>query len=215
MACSATGNVADAGLAVGGLQSSDTDSVFDDQVIAQRILVSETLAVNFDGTCIGRGPVAHIEDLVARSKIFAGIAMAPEAPLHLQRLLLIHQWHGVDRAMTGVAAHPLRDVNAVIKEDEVGKLIDARPLQRFTGSIAGSNGLKQRRIGPDLGVAVHAGFRWRDSGVAGGFHRSVTVAAIDAESGDVMLVAEGNGLRLANASIGHVRRTLNGVTDPD
>ena len=49
MACSATGNVADAGLAVGGLQSSDTDSVFDDQVIAQRILVSETLAVNFDG----------------------------------------------------------------------------------------------------------------------------------------------------------------------
>jgi hypothetical protein len=36
----------------------------------------------------------------------------------------------------------------------------------------------------------------------------VTVAAVDAESGDVMLMAEGNGLRFAYASVRDVGGTL-------
>jgi hypothetical protein len=37
----------------------------------------------------------------------------------------------------------------------------------------------------------------------------VTVAAVDAESGDVVLVAKGDGLRLAYASVRNVGGTLN------
>ena len=84
MACAATRDVAHTGLAIGSFQSSDTNSVFGDQVITQRILIGETFPVNFDGTYIGRWPVAHIEDLVPRPQILAGIAMAAKAPLHLQ-----------------------------------------------------------------------------------------------------------------------------------
>ena len=43
----------------------------------------------------------------------------------------------------------------------------------------------------------------------------MTVPAVDAESGDVMLMTERHGLRLAYALVGYIWGTLNGVTDPD
>ena len=50
MACAAAGDIANAGLAVGGLQLTDAHSVFLDQVIAERSLVGEALIVHLDGT---------------------------------------------------------------------------------------------------------------------------------------------------------------------
>src|SRR5580700_8106144 len=86
--------------------------------------------------------VAHIEHLIPRPQIVLGRAMATQTPLHLQRLLLIHQRHPVNRTVAGVAPHALRDMNAVIEEYEVRKLVDPRPLQRFTRAVAGANGLE-------------------------------------------------------------------------
>ncbi len=140
--------------------------------------------------------------------------MTAEAPLHLERRLLIHQGHLVDWTVTGIAADPLGDMNAVIEVDEVRKLVDARPLQRFAGAIAGAHGLEQLGIGPDLRMAVHAGLGGRNASEARGLHRSVTVATVDAQSGDMMLMAERDRLGLAHAGIGNVRRALDLVSDP-
>ena len=63
-------------------------------------------------------------------------------------------------------------------------------------------------------MAVHAGLRRRNAREAGCLYRGVAVATIDAQAGDVMLMAERNRLRLANARIRHVGRTLNFVQDP-
>src|SRR5208282_130175 len=108
----------------------------------------------------------------------------------------------------GVAANALIDVNAVIEIDEVGELVDSRPLQRLAGAVAGADRFQERRVGPDLRVAVHAGLGGRNAGEARSLDRRVAIAAVNAESGDVMLVAEGHGLWLAHSSIGDVRRTL-------
>jgi len=38
------------------------------------------------------------------------------------------------------------DVNAVVEINEIGQLVDARPLQRLAGAVAGANGLKHRSV---------------------------------------------------------------------
>src|SRR5579863_538999 len=158
--------------------------------------------------------VAHVEYLITRAEIVLRSAMASEAPLHLQRFLLIHQRHRVDRAVAGIAADAFGDVNAVIEINEIGKLVDARPLQRLAGTVAGAHRFEQLGIGPDLRVAIHAGLGWRNTGETRGLNRSVAITAIDAESGDVMLMAEWDRLRLAHSGVGHVGGSLNDVKNP-
>lgn len=209
----ATRYIADADLAVGSFYSSDTNLILGDQICPERILIGESAAIHTDGVGRRGWLVAHVENLVARAEILARMAMASQAPLHLQGFRLVHQGHLVDRAVAGVAADALGDVNAVIEINEVGELVDAGPLQRFAGAVAGANGLKELGVGPDLRVAVHARLGRRDSGEAGGLDRGVTVAAVDAESGDMMLMAERDGLRLADAGIGHKGRALHDVND--
>jgi hypothetical protein len=121
MACTATGDIADADLAVGSFRHmSDTNLVFADQACAERILIGKSTVIHGDGVaCRGR-PVTHIKHLIARAEILAGIAMAAQAPFHLQTFLLVHQRHLVDRPVTGVTADALGDVNAVIEIDEIG-----------------------------------------------------------------------------------------------
>jgi hypothetical protein len=66
--------------------------------------------------------------------------------------------------VAGVAAYTLADVNAVIKINEIRKIIDAIPDQRLSGAIAFPNWLKQWRSHPDLRVAIHARLGRRNSG---------------------------------------------------
>jgi len=133
---------------------------------AQFSLLGETLTIYYNWIRARGLLVAHVENLVARAQILFRRAVAVQAPLHLQSGLLIHQRHLVDRAVAGVATNSLVDVNAVIEKNEVGKLVHPRPLQRFAGAVAGADGLKQLRVGPDLRVAVHAGLSGRDAGKA-------------------------------------------------
>ena len=64
-------------------------------------------------------------------------------------------------------------------------------------------------------MTIHARLGRGDAGKTGTLDRGVTVAAIDAQSGNVMLMAERDRLRLANTGVGHIGGTLYGVTDPD
>src|SRR3954453_12239269 len=158
--------------------------------------------------------VPHIEDLVPRTQIVLRSAMTPQTPLHLQRLRLVHQRHLIDGAVTRVATKSLGHMDAVIEEDEIRDLIHTRPLQRLAGAVAGPYWFEQLGIGPDLRVAVHAGLRRRNSGKARGLNRRVAVAAINAEAGHVMLVAEWPRLRLADPRVCDIGGTLDRVSDP-
>jgi len=184
------------------------------QCCAQRGLIRIGLAVHRNWIRAARLLVFHVEDLIARAEVLLRSTMASEAPFHLQRFLLVHQRHLIDRAVARVAADTLGHVNAVVKENEVGERVDARPLQRFARAIAGADGLKQLGVRPDLRMAVHTGLRRRNPGETGGFDRCMAVAAVDAESGDVMLMAERNRLRLADAGRSHIRRALDDVEGP-
>ncbi len=214
MARAAAGDVAYARLAVFGFHFADANFVFGDQVRAKSILICETLPIHRDRIVASRRLITHIKDLITGTQILAWIAMASQAPLHLQTFLLVHQRHLVHRPVAGIATDALGDVNAVIEIHEVGELIDARPLQRFARPVAGAHGLEQLGVRPDLRVAIHAGLRWRNSGEARCLDRGVAVAAIDPESGNVVLMAERNRLRLAHAGVGHERRSLDQVNNP-
>ena len=76
---------------------------------------------------IGRRHVVDAEYGLARTHVTLGVAMAVEAPLHLQRLFLPHQRHAIDLAVAGRAADAFVHVNAVVEVDEVGQVVHARP----------------------------------------------------------------------------------------
>src|ERR1041385_938323 len=173
------------------------------------------MAVEDHRTRAGWRLVAHVEYLIARAEVVLRSAVTAEAPLHLQRFLLVHQRHRVDGAVAGIAADALGDVNAVIEINEVGGRVDPRPLQRLAAAIAGAHRFEQLGIGPDLRVAVHAGLGGRNAGKARSLDRSVAITAVDAQSGDVVLMAEGDGLRLAHSGESDIRRSLDRIADPD
>ena len=58
-------------------------------------------------------------------------------------------------------------------------------------------------------MAVDAGLGRRDAGKARLLNRGVTVAAVDAQPGHMVLVAKRDRLRLSHSGIRDVRRALN------
>ena len=98
---------------------------------------------------IGRAPI-HVEDLVARTDVFFRCAMAIEAPFHIQRAGFPRELHLVQLAVASDAANPMIDVDAVIKKDEIGGLIDAVPMQRLVGGQTVADRGEQRSVFPDL-----------------------------------------------------------------
>src|SRR6266581_4393492 len=105
-----------------------------------------------------------------------------------------HQRHLVDPAMARHTANAFVDMDAVIEVDKIGQVMDSDPGERCIGAQAGTHGLEHGTLSPDLGVAVHTGLRRRNASHRGFLHKGVTVAAVDAETADVMLMAEGHRL---------------------
>src|ERR1019366_6673809 len=109
-----------------------------------------------------------------------------------------------DRTVAGVAPHSLIDMNAVIEKNEIGELIHPRPLQRLAGAVAGADRFEQLSVGPDLRMAVHTSLGGRNAGETRSLNRGVAVAAVNAEPGNVMLMAERHGLRFSHSGVGDV-----------
>jgi hypothetical protein len=85
-------------------------------------------------------------------------------------------------------------VDAVIEIDEIGKIVDPIPAKRLVLAKAGPYRLEHVAVSPDLFVTVHADRGGRDTGERANFDSIVTIPAIDADSGDMMLMAERNRL---------------------
>ena len=90
----------------------------------------------------------------------------------------------------------------------IGKIVHARPNQRLVGAIAFANGFEIVGVGPNLRVAVHAGLGRGYACEARFLDGGVTVLTLNAESGDVVLMAEWDRLLRAHTLIGPIRRAL-------
>ncbi len=121
------------------------------------------------------------------AQIHRRIAVAVQAPLHLQGVLRIHQRHLVDASMTTGAADALIHVNVAIEVNEVRKVVDTNPLDGGSRRPAHALALKIIGVGPDLRVTVDTGLGGWNSCIGRLLYLRVAVLALQAETFDVML----------------------------
>jgi len=154
------------------------------------------------------GLPAHVENLFSRSQELLWLAMATQAPFHLQRVFLAHQRHTIHGPMASVTTHAFLNMNRMVEVCEIGKVVDAGPANRRAVLKTISHRPEDVACGPNLGVTVHANRRRGDTGKRGRLNRRMTVAAIDAEPGHMVFVAERHGLLSRHILIGDVRRAI-------
>src|SRR5690349_7849010 len=141
--------------------------------------------------------------------------MAFDAPGHLERLLLPHERHAIDRTVTRRASHAFVYVDAVIEVRKVGQVVDSRPRDRTSCAETRAHGLEERARRENLRVAVHARLRRRNPGKGRPLDRRVTVATVDAVARDVTLVAELNGLLACDVHLRDPRRGVHSIEEPE
>ena len=130
--------------------------------------------------------------------------MALQAKSHGERLRLVGKRHGVNLAMTTLAAHPFGDMNTVVEIYVSREVGDSVPDDRRIVGKARADRGKKRGIGPDLRMAGHTRHGGRQPRACGGFDRGVAKAAVKPQAGDMVLMAERNGLRDHSAHVTHV-----------
>src|SRR4051812_41668285 len=166
------------------------------------------------GLVLRRRP-GHVENRLARAQGGGGVAVAVEAPAHRERGGLAHQRHLVHAPVAGRAADAVRDVDAVVEIDVTRQVVDAPPAQGAVLGEACAHGGQHAGVGPDLGMARHAGLGRREAGEARLRDRGVAVAAFDSELPDMVLMAERHRLLARDVLLGHIGRAHDGVTEPD
>jgi hypothetical protein len=148
----------------------------------------------------------HVVNLIERPQHRFRIAMAIDAPSHIQRRCLEDQRHLIDGSVARGTAYAFRHVDAVIEIHVVGQPMHAHPVDRLVGAVAFAHGLKISNVVEEHRVAIHAGLGRRYAGGRGTLYARVAVAAIDAVVADVVLVAELNRLVARDVLIGQIRR---------
>lgn len=97
--------------------------------------------------------------------------------------------------MAALAADALSDVNAVVEIDVVRYVGDAPPHDGLVCGEAVAHRSEQGGVRPDLGVTGHADVGRGHPCVRRLFDAAVTKAAVNTQSGHVMLMAKGHRLR--------------------
>lgn len=182
--------------------------VFSYQVQSKGVLVCERLPVDREWTICRRLFVSHVENLVARSQVFFRSPVAIETPLHLQRCVVVHQRHSIDGTVTGIASHTFVDVNTVVKVNEIRKIVDPCPNQRFVSTKTFPHRLQHRGLRPYLRMTIDAGFGGWNPGETRLLHRCMTVSTVDPQTSYMVLMAEGYWLRSDHPSVSGVGRSL-------
>lgn len=96
--------------------------------------------------------------------------------------------------MAGHTANAVVHVDAVIKEDKIGRPVDAIPRQSSVIGQAIPEGRQHRRLFPNLRMARHTGFSGRQTGKGRFLDACVAVTAVESQPENVMFVAEGHRL---------------------
>ena len=116
--------------------------------------------------------------------------MAIQTPLHVQGLCLPRQWHLVDPTVTGFAADSFMYVDTMVEINKVRQVVYARPLERSIFSQACSHRFESWTVRPHLFMAVHADFCGRNPRERASLDADMTISAIYAETGYMVLMAE-------------------------
>lgn len=148
----------------------------------------------------------HIEDLGLRPDELFRFAVTCQAPLHLQRVLLIDGRHIVDLAVTCRTSDTFSYVNTVIEICKLGQVVNSFPFDRDVISKTCANRFEIRAVIPDLAMTVHTGLRRRHTGGRGRLDGRVTVTAVDAIVTDVVLMTELHRLLLFEIAARQIRR---------
>lgn len=115
--------------------------------------------------------------------------MAIETPTHAQGLVHTDDFHLIDTAMARHTTDAYVEMNRVIEERVVGKLVHAHPFDRLTRAEAFTHRLETRRVLLYDRMATHARLRWRNHRLRRTFDVRVAVATIDAKLTRVQSVA--------------------------
>src|SRR5439155_6877559 len=154
-----------------------SDLVFRRQFLARFQLICGSLPI-------------HVKNLISRPQNALRIAMAVQAPFHLQCRRLKNQRHLIDLPMARRAAHALVRVNAVIEINVVGQPMYTHALNWFIIPVAGANRFQVPRGVEQHRMTIHARFGGRHARRRGHFHAGMTVPAVDPVIPHVMFVAE-------------------------
>ena len=111
--------------------------------IRQRLNVVLPNQLTAEFGLIGRIHIIDVEDLRFRADVPLRLPVTVYAPVHVQRVHPVRQRHLIYLAVARGATDALVDVNAVIEINEVGKIVNARPLDGFSARPAIANGLCQ------------------------------------------------------------------------
>jgi len=105
------------------------------------VLAHEPLPV---GELIFRGSPDRIEHVLPRPEVLFRVAVAVQAPRHVEAFRLPHQGHGADRSVVLGAARARPDVHGMVEVDESGRSLirvqrsgwPVRQLSRTGASMA-------------------------------------------------------------------------------
>ena len=122
--------------------------------------------------------------------------------------------HLIHAPVAGRTANAFLHVNAVIEKNEIGQLIDALPMEWLLRRETLPDRREHGRLRPNLRMTGHAGFGRRHAGECGFFDGRMAITAIDAEPGNVMLMAERHWLRDRNILFGRIGRAIHRYTTP-
>lgn len=131
--------------------------------------------------------------------------MAVETPPHTQRFGLSNFFHGRDVTVTSGAIDRGANVNRVVEERVIRKIVHPDPSDGLAGRHAVAKGLECLTVACDETMAIHARLRRRKRCHRRYLDARVTVAAIDLELAGVQCVAERNRLTRHVADVGICR----------
>src|SRR5262249_37492431 len=144
-----------------------------------RALIASLLVVTDDA--IHRGRVLRVVHV---------LPVAGDAPAHLERRILVHDLHGLDRPVTVLALDPGPDVPLVVELDVRRELVDLDPRHLLAALEVAGELDDLRPVGARQLVAAHAGADRRKVGDRRLVGAVVTVEAVHAEGVGMDLMAE-------------------------
>ena len=130
----------------------------------------------------------EVEDLIIRSQIVFGVAMAIQAPRHAVWLGDLNDRHVIDRPVAAETTDAPVHVRRVIIVNVINRAIEPHPFDWFTAFPTLLHRLQLGIVLCNLRVAIHARRSVRHVRLCGHFHKAVTISTIHPQLGDVNIM---------------------------
>jgi hypothetical protein len=113
------------------------------------------------------------------AKVGCRVLMTLNAPGHGEWFFNFNHFHLIHPTMAFDATDTFIHVSTVVEKSIIRKFMDPNPFNGISRGIGFANFLDFRRIGFDLGMAIHANIDWRDTCMFTLIHRKMTIPAVN------------------------------------